>query len=119
MIIQRGLYLRSAQRGFREFEDAFWSGVDLNSLYTDLTQKAKQQGGTDGIENVFRSGFREFNRLTQGDKADPDAVMEGADRAMRVALSREDEKLNISLPFLASVASVSPILDCLARCGGL
>jgi len=119
MIIQRGLYLRSAQRGFREFEDAFWSGVDLNSLYTDLTQKAKQQGGTDGIENVFRSGFREFNRLTQGDKADPDAVMEGADRAMRVALSREDEKLNISLPFLASVASVSPYIGLFGTVWGI
>lgn len=119
MIIQRGLYLRSAQRGFREFEDAFWSGVDLNSLYTDLTQKAKQQGGTDGIENVFRSGFREFNRLTQGDKADPDAVMEGTDRAMRVALSREDEKLNISLPFLASVASVSPYIGLFGTVWGI
>lgn len=119
MIIQRGLYLRNAQRGFREFEDAFWSGVDLNSLYTDLTQKAKQQGGTDGIENVFRSGFREFNRLTQGDKADPDAVMEGADRAMRVALSREDEKLNISLPFLASVASVSPYIGLFGTVWGI
>ena len=119
MIIQRGLYLRSAQRGFREFEDAFWSGVDLNSLYTDLTQKAKQQGGTDGIENVFRSGFREFNRLTQANKADPDAVMEGADRAMRVALSREDEKLNISLPFLASVASVSPYIGLFGTVWGI
>jgi len=119
MIIQRGLYLRSAQRGYREFEDAFWSGVDLNSLYTDLTQKAKQQGGTDGIENVFRSGFREFNRLTQGDKADPDAVMEGTDRAMRVALSREDEKLNISLPFLASVASVSPYIGLFGTVWGI
>jgi len=119
MIIQRGLYLRSAQRGFREFEDAFWSGVDLASLYTELTQKAKQQGGTDGIENVFRSGFREFNRLTQGDKADPDAVMEGADRAMRVALSREDEKLNISLPFLASVASVSPYIGLFGTVWGI
>lgn len=119
MIIQRGLYLRSAQRGFREFEDAFWSGVDLNSLYTELTQKAKQQGGTDGVENVFRSGFREFNRLTQADKADPDAVMEGADRAMRVALSREDEKLNISLPFLASVASVSPYIGLFGTVWGI
>lgn len=119
MIIQRGLYLRNAQRGFREFEDAFWSGVDLNSLYTDIAQRAKQDGGTDGIENVFRSGFREFNRLTQGDKADPDAVMEGADRAMRVALSREDEKLNTSLPFLASVASVSPYIGLFGTVWGI
>ena len=60
MIIQRGLFLSAAQRGFREFEDAFWSGVDLNNLYTELTQRAKESGGSDGIENVFRAGFREL-----------------------------------------------------------
>ena len=119
MIIQRGIYLRTAQRGFREFEDAFWSGVDLNSLYRDISQRAKEEGSADGIENVFRAGFREFNRLTQADKADPDAVMEGADRAMRVALSREDEKLNISLPFLASVASVSPYIGLFGTVWGI
>lgn len=119
MIVQRGLYLRGAQRGFREFEDAFWSGVDLNSLYREISQRAKEEGSADGIENVFRAGFREFNRLTQADKADPDAVMEGADRAMRVALSREDEKLNISLPFLASVASVSPYIGLFGTVWGI
>ncbi len=119
MIVQRGLYLRGAQRGFREFEDAFWSGVDLNSLYLEISQRAKEEGSADGIENVFRAGFREFNRLTQADKADPDAVMEGADRAMRVALSREDEKLNISLPFLASVASVSPYIGLFGTVWGI
>jgi len=119
MIVQRGIFLSAAQRGFREFEDAFWSGVDLNSLYRDLTQRAKEDGGSDGIENVFRAGFREFNRLVQTDKADPDAVMGGTDRAMRVALSREDEKLNISLPFLASVASVSPYIGLFGTVWGI
>ena len=108
MIVQRGLFLNQAQRSFRVFEDRFWSGVDLNNLYHELTERAKQEGAADGIENVFRAGFREFNRLAQSDRTDPDAVMEGTDRAMRVALSREDEKLTIHLPFLASVASVSP-----------
>ena len=110
MIIQRGLFLGSAERSFRDFEDTFWSGVDLNKLYQELTDRALQSGHVDGIENVFRAGFREFNRLAQMDKADPDAVMEGTDRAMRVALSREDEKLSANLPFLASVASVSPYI---------
>ena len=119
MIVHRGIFLGAAQRGFREFEDAFWSGVDLNSLYRDLTQRAKEDGGSDGIENVFRAGFREFNRLVQTDKADPEAVMEGTDRAMRVALSREDEKLNISLPFLASVASVSPYIGLFGTVWGI
>ena len=74
MIIQRGLFLSGAERSFREFEDTFWSGVDLNKLYQELTERAQQSGHVDGIENVFRAGFREFNRLAQTDKADPDAV---------------------------------------------
>lgn len=119
MIVQRGLFLNGAQRSFRDFEDQFWSGVDLNNLYHELTERVKQQGAADGIENVFRAGFREFNRLAQSDKADPDAVMEGTDRAMRVALSREDEKLTIHLPFLASVASVSPYIGLFGTVWGI
>ncbi|MGB1245859.1 MAG: MotA/TolQ/ExbB proton channel family protein, partial [Porticoccaceae bacterium] len=119
MIIQRGLFLGSAERSFRDFEDTFWSGVDLNKLYQELTDRALQSGHVDGIENVFRAGFREFNRLAQMDKADPDAVMEGTDRAMRVALSREDEKLSANLPFLASVASVSPYIGLFGTVWGI
>ena len=119
MIVQRSLFLGAAQRGFREFEDTFWSGIDLNNLYHDLTAQAKEDGGGDGIENVFRAGFREFNRLAQTDKADPDAVMEGTDRAMRVALSRADEKLSTNLPFLASVASVSPYIGLFGTVWGI
>jgi len=119
MIIQRGLYLRNAQGDFKNFEDTFWSGIDLNNLYQELAELAKQDGVGDGIENVFRAGFREFKRLSQSDRADPDAVMEGTDRAMRVALSREDEKLSANLPFLASVASVSPYIGLFGTVWGI
>lgn len=119
MIVQRGLFLNAAQRNFREFEDTFWSGVDLNKLYLELSERAKEDGAGDGIENVFRAGFGEFTRLAQMDKADPDAVMEGTDRAMRVALSREEEKLSTHLPFLASVASVSPYIGLFGTVWGI
>ena len=119
MIVQRGIFLHQAQSKFVEFEDTFWSGVDLEQFYQQLTIKAKEDGVTNGIENVFRAGFREFTRLTQTDKADPDAVMEGADRAMRVALSREAEKLGANLPFLANVASVSPYIGLFGTVWGI
>jgi biopolymer transport protein TolQ len=32
MIVQRGIYLRNAQSDYKNFEDTFWSGVDLNNL---------------------------------------------------------------------------------------
>jgi len=49
MIVQRALFLNGAQRSFRDFEDTFWSGVDLNILYHDLTDRAKEEGAGDGI----------------------------------------------------------------------
>lgn len=119
MIIQRGIYLRNAEVDYKNFEDTFWSGIDLNNLYRELSQLAQENGGTQGVENVFRAGFREFSRLNSGDSVDPDAVMEGTDRAMRVALSREEEKLSANLPFLASVASVSPYIGLFGTVWGI
>lgn len=119
MIVQRGLYLRAAANHFRYFEDTFWSGVDLNQLYGEINAKVQENTRIDGLESVFRSGFREFNRLMQQRGADPDAVMDGTERAMRVALSREEEKLNVNLPFLASVASVSPYIGLFGTVWGI
>lgn len=119
MIIQRGIYLRNAEVDYKNFEDTFWSGIDLNNLYRELSQLAQENGGTQGVENVFRAGFREFSRLNSGDGVDPDAVMQGTDRAMRVALSREEEKLSANLPFLASVASVSPYIGLFGTVWGI
>ena len=45
--------------------------------------------------------------------------MEGAQRAMRVALSKEEEKLETNLPFLASVASVSPYVGLFGTVWGI
>lgn len=72
-----------------------------------------------GVEAVFRAGFREFNRLGQQTGAEPDAVIAGVERAMRVALSREEEKLNTHLAFLASVASVSPYIGLFGTVWGI
>lgn len=120
MIIQRGMYLSAAQRDFRQFEETFWSGIDLNSLYGEISEQ-QQEGNVapTGIENIFRAGFGEFNRLVRLEKPDPDAVIESTDRAMRIALSREEESLGTHLPFLASVASVSPYIGLFGTVWGI
>ncbi len=115
MIVQRGLYLRNAANTLRKFEDNFWSGIDLNQLYHDCGA----EGAVEGLSSIFRAGYREFNRMSQQGSADPDAVMDGAERSMRVALSREEERLNRNLPFLASVASVSPYIGLFGTVWGI
>lgn len=121
MIVQRGIYLRKASSELKEFENTFWSGVDLNRLFSDGGGRAKNlpEGRIGGVEGVFRAGFREFNRLNQQTGVDPEAIVEGTERAMRIALSREEEKLNTHLPFLASVASVSPYIGLFGTVWGI
>ncbi len=110
MIVQRWLVLSSALKGVRSFEQRFWSGVDLSQLYKEGSQMQKDNVLLVGMENIFRSGFKEFMRLRQQTTVDKEAIMEGAQRAMRVAYSREEEKLEKHLSFLATVGSVSPYI---------
>ncbi len=110
MIVQRWLVLSSANKGVLSFEQRFWSGIDLSQLYQEGTQMQKEQVQVVGLENIFRAGFKEFMRLRQQQSVDKEALMEGAQRAMRVAYSREEEKLDRNLAFLATVGSVSPYI---------
>jgi biopolymer transport protein TolQ len=116
MIFQRALYQRKAKEAFTFFEKQFWSGIDLNQLYRQGNGRNEL---VEGIESIFRAGFKEFTRLRQQAGADSDAVMEGSMRAMRVALAREEEKLEENLPFLASVASVSPYIGLFGTVWGI
>src|SRR5689334_12549916 len=94
MIFQRHKILSEARQDFSEFEQRFWSGVDLSQLFRQISAKNETTGQLSGVEGVFRAGFREFSKLRQQAGADAEAVMEGAQRAMRVALAREEESLN-------------------------
>jgi len=118
MIYQRTVFYMNAQRALDAFENDFWSGIDLGELYRKGTKKI-EAGNLDGVENIFRAGFKEFTRLSQQKTADADAVMEGTQRAMRVALSREEEKLEKHLPFLASTASTSPYVGLFGTVWGI
>jgi len=118
MIVQRGLYQGKASSAFRAFESLFWSGTDLTQLYRQGNSSANRNS-IEGVENIFRAGFKEFTRLRQQGSTDPDAIMEGTQRAMRVALTREEEKLESNLSFLASVASVSPYVGLFGTVWGI
>ena len=110
MIAQRWLVLSAAKKGVQNFEHRFWSGMDLTQLYQEGTEMQRENMQIVGMENIFRAGFKEFMRLRRQESVHRDAVMEGAQRAMRVAYSREEEKLEKHLPFLATVGSVSPYI---------
>ncbi|MGH8184694.1 MAG: protein TolQ [Rhodanobacteraceae bacterium] len=108
IIFRKKAMLDATTRDADAFEERFWSGVDLAALFREVSNRAGEAGG---LAAVFESGFREFVRQRQrgGERGGEDrrAVLELSERAMRVAGTREVEKLERNLEYLANVGSIS------------
>ncbi len=116
MIIKRSQILSNAAAKAERFEDRFWSGVDLSQLYKEVEARKDDLMGS---EQIFYTGFKEYARLHRSNGQVPDAVMEGTSRAMRVSLLREVDELETSLPFLATVGSISPYIGLFGTVWGI
>lgn len=115
LIFERVRLYRQARQAQTSFEERFWSGMDLGQLYKEVCASPTPHAGG---ESVFRAGFKEFTRLRQQSE-DGEAVMDGTQRAMKVGLSRELEKLESRLPFLATVGSTSPYVGLFGTVWGI
>lgn len=116
MIIERSLVFSKAHKAFQNFEERFWSGIDLTQLYRQLSANPEYSGG---VESIFRAGFKEFTRLRQQASADTENIMGGTQRAMRVAMSKEADVLDKHLSFLATVGSTSPYIGLFGTVWGI
>lgn len=86
IIIRKYSQLKAAMENAESFEERFWSGADLAQLFREVSGRGAENGG---MENIFESGFREFARQRQRRVHDLRIVIEGSERAMRVAGTRE------------------------------
>ena len=116
IIFRKRALLNRSMRGADEFEERFWSGADLAGLFREVTSGG---GALTGIESIFEAGFREFARLRQRRQLDSRTIIEGAQRGMRVAETRELDRLEQNLEFLANVGSISPYVGLLGTVAGI
>lgn len=116
VIFRKRQMLSRAKKRAQQFEEKFWSGADLDQLYEKV---ASDQANKDGLEAIFQSGFREFSRLRGEQHLNPETLFNGAHRAMRVTLTREVERLEHNLSFLATVGSVSPYVGLFGTVWGI
>jgi biopolymer transport protein TolQ len=117
IIFRKKAMIDRADRDAQRFEERFWSGADLASMYKELAGNGG--GALFGIESIFEAGFREFARLRSRRNIDPNVLVEGAQRAMRVALTREGDRLERNLEFLATVGSTSPYVGLFGTVWGI
>ncbi len=116
LILDRAQVLGRARRLAERFEDRFWSGDDLAALYKELSQDKR---ANQGLSAIFRAGFKDFVRLRKVEDNDLLTVLQGTERAMRVALSREMDRLEAHLPMLATIGSVSPYVGLFGTVWGI
>lgn len=116
MIFDRRRVLRKAGRAADDFESRFWSGGDLAELYRQLERDGDDDSG---MAAIFRAGFREFARLRTKGHKDPMAMVQGAQRSMRVSLNREVDRLENHLSTLATVGSTSPYVGLFGTVWGI
>ena len=116
VIVERTNLLKAARNISEQFEERFWSGIDLNRLYQECSAHRDELSG---LEQIFFSGFKEFARLHNGGPRSQEMVMDGTYRAMRVSLAREVEDLELGLPALATIGSISPYIGLFGTVWGI
>ena len=116
MIITKYNVLKEARTDANSFEERFWSTEDLAPLYNRISGKNYEPAG---MEKIFEAGFKEFTKLRAKTGMGSDDILEGAQRAMRVALNREIEFLETNLSFLATVGSTSPYVGLFGTVWGI
>ena len=116
IIFRKRQILSEAEREAESFEEKFWSGADLTAMHEAITATHRS---TRGMEKVFESGFSEFLRMRQQGRMGPAMMVEGAQRSMRIALTRETEELEQHLNFLATVGSTSPYVGLFGTVWGI
>lgn len=114
IIIQKHLLYRKARAEAARFDAAFWSGEPLDDLY-----EAIGPDPAGASERVFAAGMTEWRRSHRQDGALIAGAQARIDRAMDVAIAREAETLNRSLPFLATTGSTAPFIGLFGTVWGI
>ena len=116
MIFNKRVMLSNALKEAEKFEGQFWSLEDLSPLYNRISNS---RNPATGMGKIFEAGFKEFARLRGQENIQADAIIEGAQRAMRIAMNKEIDVLETNLSFLATVGSTSPYVGLFGTVWGI
>jgi biopolymer transport protein TolQ len=105
IIVDKTLGFGRARRALDRFEQVFWSGQSLEELYRNLSDRRAT-----GMSAIFMAAMREWKKSFEKGARSPIALQMRIDKAMDVALARENDKLEARLGFLATIGSAAPFI---------
>lgn len=116
LIVRRSAILRRSERDMDAFAERLRSQGELNALYRESRDNHHDDAGA---EQVFAAAYSEYAQLKQQPGIDPDGVMQGVERALYVAITEQEVRLEKGLQFLATVGSVSPYIGLFGTVWGI
>ncbi|GBQ62870.1 ExbB/TolQ/MotA proton channel family protein [Ameyamaea chiangmaiensis NBRC 103196] len=116
IIFDKIITIRRVNRQATEFEDKFWSGGSLDDLYD-----AEGAKPTHPLAAVFGAGMGEWRRSSRITGIDlvRGGVKDRVDRAMSITITREMERLERWLIFLATIGPVAPFIGLFGTVWGI
>ena len=116
VVFEKITALRRVNKAANQFEDRFWSGGSLETLYD--VEGARP---THPMAAVFGAAMGEWRRTSRVAGADMTrgSVATRIDRAINVTVVREMERLERWMVFLASVGSIAPFVGLFGTVWGI
>ena len=118
IIFEKKATLSKLNRRANKFEDAFWSGEPLDKLYQRIKKSPH-----DPLLKTFSAGMEEWQNTVSGGVPDRESLQaslrQRVERAMSIAISREMQRLERGMTFLATVGSTAPFIGLFGTVWGI
>ncbi|MGB0749182.1 MAG: protein TolQ [Magnetospiraceae bacterium] len=118
IILDKSFRLRRLNAKANKFENAFWSGGSLEDLYDRIGDKP-----ADPMTAVFAAAMKEWRRSAARGMDNAETmrthVADRVDRIMAVTVSREMDRVERQVTFLASTGSTAPFIGLFGTVWGI
>jgi len=114
IIVEKMLLLARTKRLTDSFEEVFWSGQSLEELYQSIgTRPARSMAA------LFVAAMREWKRSVESTPKPLAGLQMRVEKVLDVAMSREIDRLERRLLFLATVGSTAPFIGLFGTVWGI
>ncbi|WBU60324.1 protein TolQ [Paracoccus albus] len=114
IIIQKLLKIGAARAEAAKFDRTFWSGEPLDDLYDRVGEHPRGSA-----ERIFAAGMGEWRKSQDDLGAMIPGTQSRIDRAMNVAIGREEARLTRGLSLLATIGSTAPFIGLFGTVWGI
>lgn len=114
IIVDKFLLFRRLNKQMDSFEEVFWSGQSLETLYQTLQNRQSH-----AMAALFVAAMREWKRAFEGTGRGFASLQNRIDKVLDVTIQREVDRLEKNLLVLATIGSAGPFIGLFGTVWGI